>query len=137
MNVSLEAPTKPLDKLAAVSDIPPLQNEPKEMSYFNTKSEVCDVSTYDRVFHQVEGFDMKQRYKNRQNCKGRGLNINQEERSRPVPVLSSSEYGRHFNPTLNRTVRRYERLSTIKSEFYMTSGIIWNVEEGYGSVAPI
>ncbi|MEQ2307010.1 hypothetical protein AMECASPLE_013914 [Ameca splendens] len=38
MDVSLEAQTKSLATLSAFSYIPPRRNEPKEMSYFNTKS---------------------------------------------------------------------------------------------------
>ncbi|MED6251539.1 hypothetical protein ATANTOWER_032446 [Ataeniobius toweri] len=38
MDVSLEAQTKSLATLSAFSYIPPRRNEPREMSYFNTKS---------------------------------------------------------------------------------------------------
>ncbi|KAK5621380.1 hypothetical protein CRENBAI_008382 [Crenichthys baileyi] len=106
MDVSFEAQSKSLATLSAFSYIPPRRNEPREMSYFNTKSKVSDVSTYDRVFHQDEGFDMKRRRDDRQHWKGMGLNINQEESSRAVPVLSSSEYGRRFSPALNQTARQ-------------------------------
>ncbi|XP_047239880.1 uncharacterized protein C5orf49 homolog [Girardinichthys multiradiatus] len=136
MDVSLEAQTKSLATLSAFSYIPPRRNEPKEMSYFNTKSKVSNVFTYDRVFHQEEGFDIKRRRDDRKHWKGMGLNINQEEMSRPVPLLSSSEYGRRFSPTLNQTARQYARVASTKSEFYMKNGIIWSVAEGYGSVGP-
>ncbi|XP_012726320.2 uncharacterized protein C5orf49 homolog [Fundulus heteroclitus] len=108
------------------------------MSYFNdTKSKVANMSTYDRIFHQVEGYDMKRPRDDRQHWRGRGLNINQEERSRAVPVLSSSEYGRHLPPVPDQTARQYARVASTKSEFYMKNGIIWSLAEGYGSVAPI
>lgn len=59
-----------------------------------------------------------------------------QERSRTVPVLSSSEYGRRPAPTLYFTERQYARVACIKSEIYMKNGILWSVEEGYGSVRP-
>lgn len=58
-----------------------------------------------------------------------------QERSRAVPVLSSSEYGRR-RPALCLTEQQYARVASIKSEIYRKNGILWNVEEGYGSVFP-
>uniref|UniRef100_A0A3Q2X5F9 Cilia and flagella associated protein 90 n=1 Tax=Haplochromis burtoni TaxID=8153 RepID=A0A3Q2X5F9_HAPBU len=135
MDVSLEAKTKPLATLSAFSYVTPRRNEPKQMSYFN--NEVSDVSMYDRLHNHVEGFDMWLPRDDRKHWKGRGLDINKEfqERSRTVPVLSSSEYGRRPAPTLF-TERQYARVACIKSEIYMKNGILWSVEEGYGSVRP-
>uniref|UniRef100_A0A3P9CPU9 Cilia and flagella associated protein 90 n=1 Tax=Maylandia zebra TaxID=106582 RepID=A0A3P9CPU9_9CICH len=136
MDVSLEAKTKPLATLSAFSYVTPRRNEPKQMSYFN--NEVSDVSMYDRLHNHVEGFDMWLPRDDRKHWKGRGLDINKEfqERSRTVPVLSSSEYGRRPAPTLYFTERQYARVACIKSEIYMKNGILWSVEEGYGSVRP-
>nr|XP_020475801.1 uncharacterized protein C5orf49 homolog [Monopterus albus] len=137
MDVSLEAQTKPLSTLSAFSYIPTRRNESKESSYFNTESKVPEMSMYDQVHHQAEGYDMRLHREDRKHDKGRGLNINEEEKSRPVPVLSSSEYGRRPVPVLYQTNRQYARVACIKAEFFMKNGIIWNVAEGYGSVAPI
>uniref|UniRef100_A0A3Q4GG82 Cilia and flagella associated protein 90 n=1 Tax=Neolamprologus brichardi TaxID=32507 RepID=A0A3Q4GG82_NEOBR len=136
MDVSLEAKTKPLAALSAFSYVTPRRNEPKQMSYFN--NEVSDVSMYDRLHNHVEGYDMRLPRDDRKHWKGRGLDINKEfqERSRTVPVLSSSEYGRRPAPTLYFTERQYARVACIKSEIYMKNGILWSVEEGYGSVRP-
>lgn len=60
-----------------------------------------------------------------------------QETSRVVPVRSSSEYGRRPVPVLYETGRQHARVACIKAEFFMKNGIIWNVAEGYGSVAPI
>ncbi|XP_008293387.1 uncharacterized protein C5orf49 homolog [Stegastes partitus] len=135
MDVSLEAQTKPLAVLSAFSYIPPRRKEPKEMTYFNRSSKVPDVSTYDQVFHQAEGYDMKLHRDDRRHYRGRGLNVNEEEKSRAVPVLSSSVYGRR--PAIDRPGQQYARVACIKAEFFMKNGIIWNMAEGYGSVAPI
>ncbi|XP_022616660.1 uncharacterized protein C5orf49 homolog [Seriola dumerili] len=137
MDVSVQAQTKPLSTLSAFSYIPPRRKEPKEMSYFNKNSEVPEVSMYDHVYHQAEGYDMKLHRDDRQHHKGRGLNMNEEEKSRAVPVLSSSEYGSRPVPALYETGRHYARVACIKAEFFMKNGIIWNVAEGYGSVAPL
>lgn len=65
------------------------------------------------------------------------LTVLPQEMSRVVPVRSSSEYGRRPVPVLYQTGRQYKHVACIKAEFFMKNGIIWNVAEGYGSVAPI
>ncbi|XP_037652009.1 uncharacterized protein C5orf49 homolog [Sebastes umbrosus] len=137
MDVSLEAQTKPLATLSAFSYIPPRRQEPKEMTYFNTDSKVQEVSMYDQVFHQAEGYDMRLHRDDRKHHKGRGLDMNEEEKSRAMPVRSSAEYGRRSVPALYQTGRRCNRVACIKAEFFMKNGIIWDVAQGYGSVAPM
>uniref|UniRef100_A0A8D3BGD8 Cilia and flagella associated protein 90 n=1 Tax=Scophthalmus maximus TaxID=52904 RepID=A0A8D3BGD8_SCOMX len=132
MDVALQAQTNPLATLSVFSYIPPRRKEPKHMSYFN----VPEVTMYDQVHHQAEGYDMKLHRDDRKHCKGRGLDINKEEKSRAVPVLSSSEYGHRPVPLLCETTRRNARVACIKAEFFMKNGISWNVADGYGSVAP-
>ncbi|KAG7499833.1 hypothetical protein JOB18_000884 [Solea senegalensis] len=65
------------------------------------------------------------------------FNRDLKERSRSVPVLSSSEYGRHPIPVLYAPGRQHAQVACIKTEFYTKNGLVWNVEEGYGSVVPI
>ncbi|CAK6961027.1 uncharacterized protein C5orf49 homolog [Scomber scombrus] len=137
MDVTLEAKTQPLANLSPFSYIPPRRKDPKEMSFFNKDSTAPEVSVYDQVFHQAEGYDMRVHRDDRRHCKGTGLEIYEEEKSRVVPVRSSSEYGRRPAPALYQTGRQYSRVACIKAEFFMKNGIIWNVAEGYGSVAPI
>ncbi|KAG7499834.1 hypothetical protein JOB18_000884 [Solea senegalensis] len=137
MDVSLQAKTKPLSSLSAFSYIPPRRRQLKDMSYFNRDLKVPQVSMYDLVFHQAEGYDMNVHRDDRRHHKGRGLDVNAEERSRSVPVLSSSEYGRHPIPVLYAPGRQHAQVACIKTEFYTKNGLVWNVEEGYGSVVPI
>ncbi|XP_029976499.1 uncharacterized protein C5orf49 homolog [Salarias fasciatus] len=137
MDVHLEAQKKPLSTLSAFSYIPPRRNDPKEASYFSKEPQAPDVSTYDQLFNQAEGYDMRLHRDDRRHCKGRGLDINQEERSRAVPVLSSSVYGHRPAPALLQTGRQHARVARIQADFFMKNGIIWNVAEGYGSVAPL
>ncbi|XP_013862712.1 uncharacterized protein C5orf49 [Austrofundulus limnaeus] len=135
-DLSLDTQNKPLCVLSAFSYIPTRRTEAKEMSYFNRDPKVTDVTTYDQVFHQAEGYDIKLKQDNRKHWKGRGLDIYQEEKARPVPVRSSSEYGHRVVPSFNQTNQSYARVATMKAEFYMKDGIIWSLEEGYGSVVP-
>ncbi|CAJ1083719.1 uncharacterized protein C5orf49 homolog [Xyrichtys novacula] len=106
------------------------------MSYFNRASKAPEISTYDQVFNQAEGYDMRLRRDDRKHDKGRGLNIYEEERTRAVPLRSSAEYGRHPVHVLLQTSGEYKRVAMSKAEFFIKSGIIWDVEEGYGSVTP-
>uniref|UniRef100_A0A3Q0S5T6 Cilia and flagella associated protein 90 n=1 Tax=Amphilophus citrinellus TaxID=61819 RepID=A0A3Q0S5T6_AMPCI len=134
MDVSLEAKTKPLATLSAFSYIPPRRSEPKELSYFNKERKVTLRNS--ETFYNRLGYDIRLPRDNKNHWKGRGLDIN-KERSRALPVLSSSEYGhRPPAPAFCITERQYARVACIKSEIYMKNGILWNVEEGYGSVIP-
>uniref|UniRef100_A0A8C3AJ94 Cilia and flagella associated protein 90 n=1 Tax=Cyclopterus lumpus TaxID=8103 RepID=A0A8C3AJ94_CYCLU len=133
MDVSLEAQTKPLATLSAFSYIPPRRKEPKEMSYFNKES---TASTYDRVFHQAEGYDQRLHRDDRRHYKGKGLNIGREEESRVIPVCSSAEYGRRPVHDLYQTSSQHARVDCINTEFYRKNGITWNVAEVFGSVTP-
>ncbi|XP_074542264.1 cilia- and flagella-associated protein 90 [Halichoeres trimaculatus] len=136
MDVSLEAKTRPLATISAYSYIPPRRTGPKEMSYFNRDSQVPETSTYDQMFHQAEGYDVRLHRDDRKHYQGRGLDIYNEEKSRVVPVRSSAEYGRHPVPLLFQTNGEHKRVASTK-EFLKKNGIIWNVEDGYGSVVPV
>ncbi|XP_060915563.1 cilia- and flagella-associated protein 90 [Labrus mixtus] len=136
MDVYLEAQTKPIATISAFSHIPPRREGPKEMSYFNRDSKAPEISTYDRVFHQAEGHDMRLHRDDRKHDKGRGLDIHEEEKARVVPVRSSAEYGRHPVPDIFKTNPTFKRVASTKADFFMKNGITWTVEEGYGSVVP-
>ncbi|CAG5892236.1 unnamed protein product [Menidia menidia] len=71
--------TKRPATLSAFSYVPPRRTEPKELSYFNRESQAPEVSTYDQIFNQEQGFDVRLRRDDRKHWRGRGLNINQEE----------------------------------------------------------
>ncbi|XP_056274927.1 cilia- and flagella-associated protein 90 [Pseudoliparis swirei] len=136
MDVSLEAQTKPLATLSAFSYIPPRRTDPKESSYFNKESTAPEVSTYDLVFHQAEGYDPRLHRDDRKHHKGIGLDIGGEEESRVVPLRSSAQYGHRPVPAVCRAGGRHARVACINAEFFRKNGIIWNVAEGFGSVTP-
>ncbi|KAM4630790.1 cilia- and flagella-associated protein 90 [Polymixia lowei] len=137
MDVSLEAQTKRISTLSVYSYIPPRRKEPKEMSYFNNASKAPEIFMYDRFFHQAEGYDNKLHRDDRKHSKSRGLDIYKEERSRDIPVQSSSEYGQRPAPALYQSGRQYVRVARMKTEFFRKNGITRNVAEGYGSVVPV
>ncbi|XP_043993954.1 uncharacterized protein C5orf49 homolog isoform X1 [Gambusia affinis] len=138
MDASPEDQTKAVVKPAIFSLISPQRNQPKELSYFNTKAKVAEVPMFDRMYPNLEDLDTKTQFHSQKSLRRRALDINEEqERSRPVALLSSSEYGRRFNSTINRTAKRHPRVALIESDFYRKNGIIWSMAEGYGSVVPL
>ncbi|XDV34603.1 hypothetical protein PO909_004750 [Leuciscus waleckii] len=95
MDVLSEAKSKPLSSLSVFSFIPARRTEPKEMRYFNCSPKAPERSLYDCLHQSTEGYDNKLHRDDRTHAKSRGLDIFSEETSRPVPVLSSSEYGQY------------------------------------------
>ncbi|XP_076016050.1 cilia- and flagella-associated protein 90 [Genypterus blacodes] len=137
MDVAFEAQTKPLSTLSVFSYIPPRRGGAKENSYFYKVSEAPEVSSHGPILQQAEGYDNKLHRDDRRHSKGRGLNIYEEEKSRAVPVRTSSEYGHRVCPVLYQPGRQHVRVARLQAEVSMKNGIVWNVEEGYGSVAPV
>ncbi|XP_054911896.1 uncharacterized protein CFAP90 [Poeciliopsis prolifica] len=137
MDASPKTQTRALVRPAIFNLICPQRKEPKELCYFNTKSKVPEVPLFDRMYRSIGEFDMRERFHTQKKLIRKGLEINEEERSRPVALLSSSEYGRRFYSTINRTAKRHPRVALIESDFYRKSGIIWSMAEGYGSVVPL
>ncbi|XP_076864581.1 cilia- and flagella-associated protein 90 [Brachyhypopomus gauderio] len=137
MDVLSQAKSKPLSALSVFSYIPPRRNEPKEERYFNCNSKASEIYLYDCIYRRAQGYDNKLHRDDREHAKSRGLNIFNEEASRPIGVRSSSEYGRHAPPSLYTPDRRFVRVAHVRSEFYRKNGITKTMEEGYGSVVPV
>ncbi|XP_051527490.1 uncharacterized protein C5orf49 [Myxocyprinus asiaticus] len=136
MDVLSQAKSRPLSTLSVFSYIPPRRTDLQEMRYFNTIPKAPERSLYDCLHQSTEGYDNKLHRDDREHAKARGLDIFNEESSRPAPVLSSSVYGR-FSLPLNHSGRNFGRVAHIHSDFYCKNGITWTVEEGYGSVTPV
>ncbi|KAK3508299.1 hypothetical protein QTP70_019535, partial [Hemibagrus guttatus] len=102
----------------------------KKRRYFNSNPKAPEKHLYDCVYRRAEGYDMKLHRDDREHAKGRGLTIHTEECSRPVAVLSSSEYGRRLPPPLYEPSRQFARVSHIRTEFYRKNGISKSAEEG-------
>ncbi|XP_066547098.1 cilia- and flagella-associated protein 90 [Amia ocellicauda] len=136
METMLKTTTAPLSSLSAFSHIPPRRTDPKELTYCNTAPKGREILTYDCLFRRDEGYNEKLHRDDREHAKSRGLDVHTEERSRPVPILSSSEYGRRFPLEIYKPGRQFVRVGIIRSEFCRKNGIQRSVEEGYGSVSP-
>ncbi|XP_056597954.1 cilia- and flagella-associated protein 90 isoform X1 [Triplophysa dalaica] len=136
MDASFEAKYRPLSTLSVFSFIPPRRTETKEMRYLNNTPKASEMSLYDCINQTTEGYDNKLHRDDRTHAKARGLDIFSEESSRPVPVLSSSVYGR-FTPSQHDLGKTFGRVAHIRSDFYSKNGITWTVEEGFGSVTPV
>ncbi|XP_053323061.1 uncharacterized protein C5orf49 homolog [Spea bombifrons] len=124
-----------LASLSAFS-IVPLEKRSKELSYFNRLNKDEHVSTYDAIFKRPQEYNEKLHRDDRKHAKHNDLNINAEETSRPVAVLSSSEYGRHLNLHVDKVNRDHVRIGLVHVDFHRKNGISNSVEEGYGSVIP-
>ncbi|XP_027046306.1 uncharacterized protein C5orf49 homolog [Pocillopora damicornis] len=88
------------------------------LNYFNTNKKHDRISTYDRTFHIKAGYCSKLHRDDREHT--RGLNVNSEEQTKSVPVLSSSLYG--HRPPLEIPSRRHVRVATVKRDFFRDSG---------------
>ncbi|KAM6958994.1 cilia- and flagella-associated protein 90 [Aplochiton taeniatus] len=137
MDVLLESKRKPVSTLSVFSYIPPRRTDSKENAYFNSESKAPEMFLYDCVFHRPEGYNNKLHRDDRAHAKGQGLDMYNEELSRPMPVLSSSCYGRRPSPPIYKPERQHVRVGHIRVDFFRKNGITCSVEEGYGSVVPV
>lgn len=129
-------------EISAFSFVPARRNLPKERTYFNSEiKEKYSSSTYDRMFNVDYGFDNKLHRCDREHAKSKGLTVNDEERLKDTPTLSSSVYGKYvLSPNLDppdRKVyseldppdRKHVRVAHVKTEFYRRNGIGLPVEQ--------
>ncbi|KAJ6661380.1 hypothetical protein lerEdw1_015008 [Lerista edwardsae] len=127
----------PLSAQSAFSYIPPRRKDPPEHSYFHQESKEGLVSLYDCVFKRPMGYDAKLHRCDREHAKSRGLHVNDEEKARPVPVLSSSEYGRRIDKPIDELIRDHVRINHVRAEFYRKNGIACLAEKSSRSVDPV
>ncbi|XP_075067401.1 cilia- and flagella-associated protein 90 [Mixophyes fleayi] len=125
-----------LSSLSAFSQVPVERKNPKRMSYFYQQCKEECIPTYDSIFKRPRSYNEKLHRDDRTHSKHHSWNIHTEEISRPVPVLSSSEYGRHLQHHVDKVTRDHVRIGLIRLEFYRKNGMSKSVEESYGSVVP-
>ncbi|KAJ8273150.1 hypothetical protein GJAV_G00098080, partial [Gymnothorax javanicus] len=130
------AKTKPISTLSVFSYIPSRRTDPNELKYFNCDSKAREIFLYDCIHRRSEGYDNKLHRDDREHANARGLEIHKEELSRPIAVLSSSEYGRHPPLLVYQPDRQFGRVALVRSEFFRKNGITQTIAEGYGSVSP-
>ncbi|XP_018582673.2 uncharacterized protein C5orf49 [Scleropages formosus] len=123
--------------MSSFSYIPLRRDDSKEQTYFNSAPKTKKLLTYDQLFRQGDSYDEMLHRDDRVHAKGRGLAIHEEESSRPVAVLSSSEYGRRFPSLLYKPGCQFDRVATIGTEFFRKNGVSWCLDDGYGSIVPV
>ncbi|XP_021402548.2 cilia- and flagella-associated protein 90 isoform X2 [Lonchura striata] len=77
-----------------------------------------DFFTYDAVFRIPEDYDQYLPRCDRKHAKARGLKINEEEMARTVPVLTSSEYGKHIHEPLDPATGEHARVYSVYAAIY-------------------
>ncbi|KAM5158258.1 cilia- and flagella-associated protein 90 [Mantella aurantiaca] len=125
-----------LSSLSAFSHIPSERKNPKTLSYFYQNNKEDYIPAYDSIFKRSEFYDEKLHRDDRAHAKHKGLDLHNEEISRLVPVLSSSEYGRHLHLNVDKVNREHVRVGVVRLEFYRKSGMSKSLEEDYGCVTP-
>merc|ERR1711937_621005 len=88
-------------------------------SFFVFKSEEdhgAQTSQFDRLLNGCKGYDPKLHRDDRANANSRGLHVNDEERKRTVPSVSSSEYG--YRPPLETPSNDHRRICVVQTEFF-------------------
>ncbi|XP_072169095.1 cilia- and flagella-associated protein 90-like [Diadema setosum] len=118
----------PLASKSAFSYVPTTRNDPAEMNAFNSKVEPKAHCTYDRLFNKPEGYNMKLHRCDREHAKSKGLHVNDEERVKVTPTLSSTVYGHKLEDFVDPPGRAHVRVGHVNSEFYRRNGI--NVSGG-------
>lgn len=110
-------------ELSAFSYIAPNRHLPKERTYFNVeKKERYSYSNFDRQFLKDFGYDQRLHRDDREHFKARGLHVNDEEKSKDVPSLPSSLYGKRLTNIYDPPGRQYVRIGYIETDFYRRNG---------------
>ncbi|XP_062583030.1 cilia- and flagella-associated protein 90-like isoform X2 [Saccostrea cucullata] len=111
-------------ELSSFSFIPTERDDPPERTVFNTpKQDRYPRSTYERLFRKEYGYNNKLHRDDREHAKSRGLVVNQEEKGKEVPTLSSSEYGHRLDLFVDNPDRQHVRIAHVRAEFFRRNGI--------------
>ncbi|KAJ8789118.1 hypothetical protein J1605_022219 [Eschrichtius robustus] len=93
-------------------------------------------SLYDCVFKRNPGYNQKLHRDDREHAKSLGLHVNEEERERPVWVLTSSVYGRRIHQPVEPANRDHSRAGHVKADFYRKNDIPSIKAPGFGHISP-
>nr|XP_031529678.1 uncharacterized protein C5orf49 homolog [Vicugna pacos] len=94
------------------------------------------ISLYDCVFKRNPGYNQKLHRDDREHAKSLGLHVNEEERERPVGVLTSSVYGKRIHQPVEPLNRDHRRASHVKADFYRKNDIPSIKAPGFGHISP-
>lgn len=110
-------------ELSAFSFVPTQRHDPPERTAFNSRKPENPNKTYDRLFRKPTEYNNKLHRDDREHAKSRGLTVNNEEKIKPVPTLSSSEYGHRLQMFADHPDRKHVRIAHVKTEFYRRNGV--------------
>jgi len=125
----------PLSAQSAFSAIPTSRESARQLTYFNNEPKKIINLTYDRLFNGATNYDNKLHRCDREHACSKGLSVNVEEFSKPVPSLMSSAYGHKLSMAVDHPDRAHVRIIKTR-EFHNNNGITHSVEAGYGNVLP-
>ncbi|XP_049564200.1 uncharacterized protein C5orf49 homolog isoform X1 [Orcinus orca] len=94
------------------------------------------ISLYDCVFKRNPGYNQKLHRDDREHAKSLGLHVNEEERERPVCVLTSSVYGWRIHQPVEPPNRDHCRAGHVKADFYRKNDIPSIKAPGFGHISP-
>ncbi|XP_038068491.1 uncharacterized protein C5orf49-like [Patiria miniata] len=120
---------EPVAAKSAFSYVPTVRGDPKEHSVFNSTQKPRPHSTYDRLFHKQEGYNNKLHRCDREHAKSKGLTVNDEEKEKIIPTLSSTVYGHRLQNFNDPPGRDHVRIAHVQTEFYSRTGINISTEE--------
>ncbi|XP_018653458.1 hypothetical protein Smp_164070 [Schistosoma mansoni] len=78
---------------------------------------------HDKLAIHEDDFNPKLHRSDRRHDKLLGLEINQEEKIKTIPSLSSSIYGHRLNKNIENNERKHNRIMLVENEFYRRNGI--------------
>jgi len=116
-------------ELSAFSYIPPdRQKQTAELrTYFSVPrpphKDRKTSSVYDRTYNLDFGYNQHLLREDRQHFNSRELYVNDEERCRTVPCLSSSLYGHRLPSDIDPLERKHGHVEIIKSEFWRNNSV--------------
>jgi len=108
----------PVNKGKPVTDVFNSPGVEDAKSYYNNHKSYPTSYLYDKTFHIDKDYNAKLKRDDR--LHNVGLNVNEEEKPKAVPTLSSSIYG-HRKP-LEQPSNEHYRVAYVKRDFYRSSG---------------
>ena len=102
----------------------------KSATYFDNNKVYPRSSEYDRATNSTYSYNQKLSRDDR--ASRVDLNVLQEERSKSIPILSSSVYG--FRTALEAPTREHVRVQCVKKGFYRSRGTNIPVKNDFNSI---
>ncbi|XP_063689837.1 uncharacterized protein LOC134822631 [Bolinopsis microptera] len=87
----------------------------RKINYYNSEKQYDKNGTYDRLFHQKEGYNPSHKRDDRTY----DTNVEEEDVGKPVPTRSSSVYGSRLDKQVEpERSRQHVRCAVVQKDFY-------------------